>query len=273
MALFEEPTPLDLYQHILVLAEAADAQLPVLALTYAKGVGTNRTAVRIAFDGGPAYEVPSAPAIGSRSGAKSFEVTSYLGLSLTVSERCVKNAIFHEVTHESFDVPVIEKVILRSNEANDGRAILGAQGAGSSHARCLLVWWVPPTHPSWQGQVIIAALEQSRRTRLAVLTTRRTAPRPPGRDHVHLQILATSREPLGIDGEAAWPVRSLAVPTDEHLVAAELREFTAAEALVARVQSTLPRAARSIRTFRANLRRIVGRHENRKATSRASATP
>jgi hypothetical protein len=36
-------------------------------------------------------------------------------LSLTVSQRCVENAIFHEVAHKYFDVPVIEKVILRGN--------------------------------------------------------------------------------------------------------------------------------------------------------------
>jgi hypothetical protein len=125
MALLEEPTRVDLNQHVLVLAEAANAQLAVFALMYPKGVRTNRAAVRIAFDCRPAYEVTSAPAIGSRSGAKSFEVTPYLVLSLTVSEHCVKNAVFHEVTHESFDVPVIEKVILRGNEANYRRAILG----------------------------------------------------------------------------------------------------------------------------------------------------
>jgi len=112
MALLEEPTPVHLDQHILVLAEAADAQLALLALTQAKGVRTNRAAVRIAFDGRPAHEVPSAPVIGSRTGAKSFEVTPYLVLSLTVSQHCLENAMFHEVTHESFDVPVIEKVIL-----------------------------------------------------------------------------------------------------------------------------------------------------------------
>jgi hypothetical protein len=125
MALLEEPTPVDLNQHILVLAEAADAQLTLFALTYPKGVGTNRAAVRIAFDGGPAYEVTSAPVIGSGSGAKAFEVTPYFELSLTVSEHCVKNAIFHEITHECFDVPVIKEVILRGNEANYGRAIFG----------------------------------------------------------------------------------------------------------------------------------------------------
>ena len=123
MALLEEPTPVDLDQHILIFAEAADAQLAVFALMYPKGVGTNRAALRIAFDGRPAHEMPSAP--GSRSGAKSFEVTPDLVLSLTVSQHCVENAIFHEITDETFDVPVIEKVILQGNEANDGRAILG----------------------------------------------------------------------------------------------------------------------------------------------------
>jgi hypothetical protein len=125
MALLEQPTPVDLNKHILVLAEAADAQLAVFALMYSKGVRANRAAVRIPFDGRPAYEVTSAPVIGSRSGAKSFEVTPDLILSLTVPQRCIENAIFHEVTHESFDVPVVEKVILRGNEANDRRAILG----------------------------------------------------------------------------------------------------------------------------------------------------
>jgi hypothetical protein len=126
MALLEKPTPVDLDQDILVLAEAADAQLPVFALMYAKGVRTNRAAVRIAFDGRPAHEVPSAPAIGPTPGAKSFEVSPHLVLSLTVSERRVKYAIFDEVGYESFDVPVIEKVILRSDKANYGRAILGS---------------------------------------------------------------------------------------------------------------------------------------------------
>jgi hypothetical protein len=125
MALLEEPASADLDQHVLVLAEAADPQLAAFALMYPKGVRTHRAAVRIAFDGRPAHEVTSAPAIGSRSGAKSFEVTPYLVLSLTVSQHCVENAIFYEVTHESFDVPVIKKVILRGNEANNGRAILG----------------------------------------------------------------------------------------------------------------------------------------------------
>ena len=125
MALIEEPTPVDLHKHVLILAEAADAQLAVLALVDPKRVGTNRAALRIPFDGRAAYEMPSAPVIGSTSGTKSFEVAPHLLLSLTVSQRRVENAIFHEVTHKSFDVPVIEKVILRGNEANYGRAVVG----------------------------------------------------------------------------------------------------------------------------------------------------
>ena len=39
----------------------------------------------------------------------------------------------------------------------------------------------------------------------------------------HVRILATSREPLGVAGELHWRVPPLAVPTDEPLVAAEVR--------------------------------------------------
>jgi hypothetical protein len=127
-----------------------------------KGVRTNRAAVRIAFDSRPADEVPSAAAIGTTSGAQSFEVTPHLVLSLTVSQHCLENAILHEVAHESFDVPVIEKVILPGNEANYGRAILGAQRAGLSHARVspglVCSGSRPPAQPSWRCQVIIAML-------------------------------------------------------------------------------------------------------------------
>src|SRR6266568_2265423 len=41
------------------------------------------------------------------------------------------------------------------------------------------------------------------------------------RQCAHLQILATSREPLGVAGELRWRVPSLAAPTDEPLAAAE----------------------------------------------------
>jgi predicted ATPase/DNA-binding CsgD family transcriptional regulator len=59
----------------------------------------------------------------------------------------------------------------------------------------------------------------------------------------HLQILATSREPLGVAGELHWRVPSLAAPTDEPLAAAELRHYAAVELFVTRVQSTLPHFA------------------------------
>ena len=59
----------------------------------------------------------------------------------------------------------------------------------------------------------------------------------------HLQILATSREPLGVAGELRWRVPSLAAPTDEPLAAAELRRYAAVELFVTRVQSALPQFA------------------------------
>jgi hypothetical protein len=68
--------------------------------------------------------MPSTPVIGSRSGTKAFEMAPDLVLSLTMPQRGVEYAIFHKITHESFDIPVIEEVILRGNEANYGRAIL-----------------------------------------------------------------------------------------------------------------------------------------------------
>ena len=50
MALIEQPTPVDLDQLILILAEAADAQHTVFALMDPKGIGANRTALwRVPF--------------------------------------------------------------------------------------------------------------------------------------------------------------------------------------------------------------------------------
>jgi non-specific serine/threonine protein kinase len=59
----------------------------------------------------------------------------------------------------------------------------------------------------------------------------------------YLQILATSREPLGVAGELRWRVPSLAAPTDEPLAATELRHYAAVELFVTRVQSALPHFA------------------------------
>ena len=59
----------------------------------------------------------------------------------------------------------------------------------------------------------------------------------------HLQILATSREPLGVAGELRWRVPSLAAPNEEPLTAAELRRYPAVELFVTRVQSALPNLA------------------------------
>jgi len=56
----------------------------------------------------------------------------------------------------------------------------------------------------------------------------------------HVQIIATSREPLGIAGELRWRVPPLAAPTDECLAATELRRYSAVELFVTRVQSALP---------------------------------
>jgi predicted ATPase len=59
----------------------------------------------------------------------------------------------------------------------------------------------------------------------------------------HLQILATSREPLGVNGELRWRVPSLAAPYEDHLTAAELRRYPAVELFVSRVQLALPNFA------------------------------
>jgi predicted ATPase len=59
----------------------------------------------------------------------------------------------------------------------------------------------------------------------------------------HVQILATSREPLGVNGELRWRVPSLAAPNEEPLTAAELRRYPAVELFVTRVQSALPNFA------------------------------
>jgi non-specific serine/threonine protein kinase len=63
------------------------------------------------------------------------------------------------------------------------------------------------------------------------------------RQCAHLQILATSREPLGIDGEAAWRVPSLAAPSGEPLAALELQRYASVELFITRVQSALPHFA------------------------------
>jgi predicted ATPase len=58
----------------------------------------------------------------------------------------------------------------------------------------------------------------------------------------NLQILATSREPLGIAGEVAWRVPSLVVPDPEHAVSvAEIEESPAVELFLDRATSAQPR--------------------------------
>src|SRR4051794_26150857 len=56
----------------------------------------------------------------------------------------------------------------------------------------------------------------------------------------HVQIMATSREPLGIAGEIPWRVPSLAAPTEKVLAATEIRRYAAVELFVTRVRSALP---------------------------------
>jgi non-specific serine/threonine protein kinase len=56
----------------------------------------------------------------------------------------------------------------------------------------------------------------------------------------NVQILATSREPLGVAGELHWRVPSLAAPSNEPLIAAELEHYAAVELFVTRLQSALP---------------------------------
>jgi predicted ATPase len=63
------------------------------------------------------------------------------------------------------------------------------------------------------------------------------------RQCARVQILATSREPLGVNGELRWRVPSLAAPNEEPLTAAELRRYPAVELFVTRVQSALPNFA------------------------------
>ena len=63
------------------------------------------------------------------------------------------------------------------------------------------------------------------------------------RQCVHLRILATSREPLGVSGELRWLVPSLAAPTDEVLNVTELRRYAAVELFVTRAQSAMPHFA------------------------------
>jgi predicted ATPase/transcriptional regulator with XRE-family HTH domain len=58
----------------------------------------------------------------------------------------------------------------------------------------------------------------------------------------NLQILATSREPLGIAGEVAWRVPSLVVPDPEHAVSvAEIEESPSVELFLDRATSAQPR--------------------------------
>jgi predicted ATPase/DNA-binding CsgD family transcriptional regulator/transcriptional regulator with XRE-family HTH domain len=59
----------------------------------------------------------------------------------------------------------------------------------------------------------------------------------------HAQILATSREPLGVDGELCWRVPSLAAPGDEALAAEVVGHYSAVQLFVTRVQSALPHFA------------------------------
>ena len=55
-----------------------------------------------------------------------------------------------------------------------------------------------------------------------------------------VQIMATSREPLGIAGELPWRVPSLVAPTEKVLAATEIRRYAAVELFVTRVRSALP---------------------------------
>ena len=59
----------------------------------------------------------------------------------------------------------------------------------------------------------------------------------------HVQILATSREPLGVEGELPWRVPSLAAPAEEPVSVAELRRYAAVKLFVTRLQSALPHFA------------------------------
>jgi predicted ATPase len=59
----------------------------------------------------------------------------------------------------------------------------------------------------------------------------------------HVQILATSREPLGVAGELRWRVPSLPAPTDEALDVLALRRYPAVELFVTRAQLALPQFA------------------------------
>ena len=56
----------------------------------------------------------------------------------------------------------------------------------------------------------------------------------------HVHVVATSREPLGIDGEVAWRVPSLAVP-DGTTTVAELAQSPAVQLFVERATAAQPR--------------------------------
>jgi transcriptional regulator with XRE-family HTH domain len=63
-----------------------------------------------------------------------------------------------------------------------------------------------------------------------------------------LHVLATSREPIGIDGEVAWPVPSLAVPNTEHAGSiGELANNPSAQLFVERARAAQPRFTLSVR--------------------------
>ena len=63
-----------------------------------------------------------------------------------------------------------------------------------------------------------------------------------------LRILATSREPLGITGEALWPVEPLALP-DAHVGRAELESSPAVQLLRDRAGAARPNFAADVRTL------------------------
>ena len=55
-----------------------------------------------------------------------------------------------------------------------------------------------------------------------------------------VRILATSRRPLGIDGEVAWPVPPLDAPSGELTAAADVERFTAVQLFVERARAVHP---------------------------------
>jgi transcriptional regulator with XRE-family HTH domain len=62
-----------------------------------------------------------------------------------------------------------------------------------------------------------------------------------------LHILATSREPIGVDGEVAWRVPSLLLPEPDHASLADLEQNPAVQLFVERAIATQPRFALTVR--------------------------